>query len=279
MEKMSGSKPTKQARTTTQSAVTRTESVVDLTDFVQPQEGSDPLTTSQLPTSSTMRKTATPPHPRGHKVRELKEVWDTMDSQAFLHLTDTITLSDVWVQPKTVEPSTGMYTSVTFIQIVLAPHIKRREAVCKMAVDDLLQMLFLNDCILQRAKGLTTFSFDDWLAEKTAAFVKKCGVSDSTNRAKLCNYILTEDKDFTFYPAFLHNNFGIFFRKVCYHSYKTGKKDELKLLNPSMMKCCAARSKFEYVLEARVFMLPDNWFSSQLEKMEDDTEEVPESQV
>lgn len=261
MEKMSGSKPTKQARTTTQSAVTRTESVVDLTDFVQPQEGSDPLTTSQLPSSSTMRKTATPPHPRGHKVRELKEVWDTMDSQAFLHLTDTITLSDVWVQPKTVEPSTGMYTSVTFIQIVLAPHIKRREAVCKMAVDDLLQMLFLNDCILQRAKGLTTFSFDDWLAEKTAAFVKKCGVSDSTNRAKLCNFIIVDDKEFTFYPAFIKNT-GVFFRKVCYHSYKDpASPSGAKMDNPSMVKCRATRGKFEYMIEARLIPIPpESWW-------------------
>ena len=195
------------------------------------------------------------------------------------HLTDTLTLGDVWVQPTCCVPDRGPIAIVTMKQIVAAPHIKCRDVTTKMSSDDLLRLLYLNMKMQWALQGLTDTEYEEWINEKTAACVKVKGIDESSNRAKLCNYILTEDKDFTFYPAFLHNNFGIFFRKVCYHSYKTGKKDELKLLNPSMMKCCAARSKFEYVLEARVFMLPDNWFSSQLEKMEDDTEEVPESQV
>jgi len=222
------------------------------------------------PLTTPVRKTATPAHPKGHKVHELKEVWDIMDSQAFLHLTDTVALSDVWVQPKAVEAAPGMYTTVTFLQIVIAPHIKRREATCKMAVDDLLQMLYLNDCVLQSLKGPAMFSFDEWLAEKTAAFVKKCGVSDSTNRSKLCNFIIVDDKEFTFYPAFI-KNVGVFFRKICYHSYKDPSlSPEMKMSNPSMIRCKASRGKFEFMVEARILPLPTNWW--------DDVEIVPATQ-
>ena len=68
----------------------------------------------------------------------------------------------------------------------------------------------------------------------------------------------------------------MFFRKICYHSYQTGKKDEHKLENPTMMKCCAARGKFEYVIEARLCAIPDGWFDA---IKTSGSEEVPESQV
>ena len=261
-----------------QSQVIRTES----TPLPSPAaEVRDHLTTTHPLSQVETASTAAPTHPKGHKVRALDDVWKTMDSQSFLHLTDTTVLSDVWVQPKAVEPTTGVYANIEFLQIVAAPHIKYRTATSKMSLDDLLKMLYLNDVMQWAIQGPSRYSYEEWLADKTAAFIKKHGVADSNNKSSLCNFIISEDISFSFYPVFhcspeMTNTTksGIFFRKICYHSYKQADGGEAdKIDNPSMMKCCASRGKFEYVFEARLFPLPDTWW--QKDKVPVD---VPESQ-
>lgn len=256
---MSALKPAKQPRLMGQNQVKATTTL----------EEKD-LHTATTPSPET-EAAKTPNHPKGHKVRELEEIWKTMDASSFLHLTDTATLNDVWVQPKSVEPTTGMYATVHFVQIVAAPHIKYREAATKMAVEDLLKMLYLNDCLQCDVQSQPRLGYDEWLAEKTATFIKKHGVDDSTNKAKLCQFVITEDPDYSFYPQCFKNSMGVFFRKICYHSYKSEGNNLSKIINPSMMKCCASRGKFEYMLEARFFPLPDEWWKS-----EDET--VPSTQ-
>lgn len=275
---MSASKPIqKRARlevqpvpTTVPVPVTRTESVVSLRDYVA--EGKDLPTTSTSETAaaaSTNRMGTTRTHEKGHKVRELKEVWATMDSQDFLHLTDTLTLGDVWVLPLAAESGKGVWGTVTLREVVFAPHIKMRDAQTKMSGDDLCKMLYLADCLQNDMIGVERPSYEAWLNNKIALCVKARGLEDSTNRCKLANFILTEDSSFTFYPTCLRGHFGILFRKICYHSYKSS--DSEKLNNPSMIKCCATKGKFEYVFEARLFPLPDKWFV-------DPSTEISESQ-
>lgn len=198
-------------------------------------------------------------HPKGHKAKELKDVWESMDSQAFLHLTDTLTLGDVWVQPMGATPDRGNVAIVTMKQLVNAPHIKHRTTSCKMSCDDLIQMLYLCDCLSWELQNMDHVAFDDWLNIKSAQCVKAKGVDEATNRAKLANFILTQDDEFTFYPSYLHNNFGIFFRRICYHSYKTDS-EVVKINNPGMIKCKATKGQFEYMIEARILPVPTMWF-------------------
>lgn len=213
--------------------------------------------------SSTASSTMTSEkHPKGHKVRELADVWKTMDSQDFLHLTDTLTLNDVWVQPLTVEPAKGAFATVTFKQIVAGPHLKYRDAKCRISLDDLSKMLYLNDCLQYSMQNVDQPLYEDWLNEKSANCVKMKGMEEGSNRAKLCHFIINEDRDFTFYPAYLHGHWGMFFRKICYHSYSEKEDGKTKLINPSMMKCSATKGSFEYILEARIFPLPENWFDA-----------------
>lgn len=268
---MSAFKPAKQSRLMGQTQVKRTESV-DLSLTPGTVEERDRRIASPQPPVAEGETSAmkAPSHPKGHKVRELDEVWKNMDSQSYLHLSDTLTLFDVWVQPKAVEPENNYTANVTFVQMVAAPHIKTREAKCKMSLDDLLKLLYLNDCLQYDIEAQPRLGYDEWIAEKTAAFIKMHGVEEATNRAKLCNFIVSEDESFTFYPTSFHGNCGIFFRKICYHSYKT--KEDMggnKILNPTMVKCCATRGKFEYILEARFFVLPEEWRNSEEETKQD----------
>lgn len=241
-------------------AVTRTASCAILPTA---EEESVPPTATQSSTVETENKPQVQSHPKGHKVFQLSKVWESMDKQNFLHLTDTYLLADVWVQPTLVTPMNATYADVTFKHIVVAPHIKQRLATTKMSTEDLLKMLYLADYIQWSMQGVCGLSFEDWEKEKSAACVKVKGMAEGSNRALLCNFIINEDREFTFYPQFLHGNFGIFFRKTCVHSYKTDDAAGKKLTNPSMIKCTATRGKFEYVLEARLIALPDGWFDDE----------------
>lgn len=261
---MSVSKPvSKRPRTVPQLDVTPvTRSATTTLSSMQEEEEAKNLPTTTHQSEAQTKETKRMTHPKGHRVRELKEVWDTMDKQAFLHLTDTSALDDVLVQPQSCEEGRGSIITVNLIEIVSAPHIKKREAKCKMSTDDLLKMLYMADMLQQRFISYDVLSFEDWLNEKTADCVKAKGVDEGTNRALLCNFILTEDTKFSFYPTLFKTNFGIFFRKICYHSYKDGTKEEEKMDNPATIKCCATKGKFEYVIETRLIPLPLNWFDS-----------------
>ena len=227
---------------------------------------------SKMETKSSETEEEKPRHPKGHKTRDLAEVWKTMDSQTFLRVTDTYILWDVWVQPLAAVQERGPFALATLKQAVFAPHIKSRTTVSKMAADDLLKMLYLADLLQAEMQGVSGLDYGDWLNDKTAACVKKKGAEEGTNHVLLAHFIMTEDRDFTLYPPYLKGKFGIFFRKTCYHSYREeGKKD--KLINPTMIKCGATKGKFEYVIEARIFALPDGWFDQQTEE-----EEIPETQ-
>lgn len=252
--------------------LTRTESVAILDHPMKGVQEEKDLHTSSLPVTSTTEMSKTPTHPKGHKVRVLNEVWENMDKQAYLHLTDTLTLMDVWVQPMEVETNAGTVATVKLREVVMAPHLKYRDTSCKMSTDDLLKMLYLNDSMQYQMQGFAEPSYEEWLNEKTSKAVKVLGVDCVSNRGQLCNYIIRDDKEFSFYPTYLHGLFGVFFRKICYHSYKNGMGGA-KMINPSMIKCSAGgRSKFEYVIEARIFSLPSIWFSDPLINKQNDEE-------
>lgn len=276
MEKMSALKPATRIPRTTQTAETMTTLKPDQASLTPAAAGEG----KDLPTASTdvVRKDVPPPHPQGHKCRDIAEVWKTMDSQPFLHLSDTLTLADLWVQPLSVEPSTTTTTTVTFLEILASPYMHMRKASTKVSVDDLLQMLYLNDCIQADAQGIVRLDFPEWLSEKTSLFVKAKGVENATNRSRLADFIIKEDKEFGFYPEKCVKNCGVFFRKICYHEYTNVKG---VISNPSMiLRSSAPRGKFEYILEARIFPLPDNWwiYVEECTKEENKSEEVPETQ-
>lgn len=254
------SKPAKQARLMGQSQVTRTESV-GLLPQSSTVEVNGPHTTSHPLAETETVKDQTPRHPRWHKSTSLSLVWNTMDKQDYLRVSDTYALNDVWSQPKSVVATVSAnVVLVQMRQIVNAPHIKSRTCTTKVAVDDLLKMMYLNESVQWSIQGPAKYGFDEWLADKTAAYIKKYGVDKTSDRAGLCNFILTEDREFSFYPQSLRS-VGVFLRKICYHSYKD-EEGKVKISNPSMMKCASARGTFDYVFEAKLFILPDEWWST-----------------
>ena len=261
------------------SPVTRTESV-DLS--ASTVEGKD-LHIATTPVPEGAMKAPAKTHPKGHKVRKISEIWQMMDaSNPYLRLTDTLALNDVWVQPVSCVPAKGTFVSVAFIEIVNAPHIRFRNCEHQMSTDDLLKILYLNECVQWDMQEEEHIAYDKWFDSKCAACIKEKGADEGCKQSTICNFILTEDPEFpTFYPALLKSRFGMFFRKSCIHTYQNDV-DEVKekLINPSMVKNCAIKGTFEYVWEARLILLPDKWFStSQASFVKMDDGEMPESQA
>lgn len=216
---------------------------------------------SQVSTTTTKRAR----HPKGHKVQNLQDVWNAMDKRKYLSLSDTTTLSDVWIQPRMVESEEGEIANVSFTEIIVAPYIKTREATTKISTSDLLKMLYQACCIVSDLNGELRMGFEEWSNEALVKCTKEKGKSDITP-GELCQYLLTEDSEFTFYPKKLNDACGIFFRKICYHSYKDEEhkgEEGAKWKNPAMIKCQAnsSSSSFEYILEASLKLIPPEWRS------------------
>lgn len=203
---------------------------------------------------------SSPKHPKGHKVRTLESVWKLMNAQDFLRLTDSYALGDVLVQPiEVLEPTAAPYVSVRFMELINAPNLKTREHVAKTSSDDLLKLLYLNDCIQASMRGEGELDYEVWYQTKTENFVARYGPAKLGDNGALCNFIIKDDPSFSFKPPMV-KNVEIYFRKICYHSY-TAPASVAKAHNPSVIKCISPNKKFEYVWEARMLPIPHAWSS------------------
>lgn len=275
MDKMSVLKPAAKNPRLTQNPVpvTRTESV-DLRTSLE-AAATTPL---QLSEEERNRRIGTPQasgeevkkretHPKGHRVHTTAEVWASMDNQPFLRVSDTALLNDVWCIPTSVESSTSLYANVQLLQILVAPNMKTRYVQTKMAIDDVMKMLYLTDLTFWRMQGAEVLSYEDWINDKTSVCIKAKGVSVGSNRAELCNFIISEDPNFSFVPAFLNGTVAMCFRKITYHSYKFAVPGAgLKYKNPGMEKSTGSKSKFDYIIEARLLPVPEGIFGTNTEE-------------
>ena len=145
--------------------------------------------------SNQKTKELPPLHPKGHKSHDISEIWKSLDSQPYLRLTDTAALMDVWVQPLSVESISSVTCNVTFVEIVLGQHMKYRTAQHKMSIDDICKVLYLSQCLNWDIEGQPRLTYDDWIADATTCFIKAHGVEESSNRAKLCDYLINDPMD------------------------------------------------------------------------------------
>ena len=277
---MSASKPAKQPRMQGQSQVRPHPSSGSNVEGNDIRTATPTLSQGEGETMTVTVKKL-PEHPTGHKVRDLEDVWIAFGNEdSFLKMTESGTLTDVWIQLRSVRRTTTQYTVVDVLVIVFGSRIYFHEAKTRMAVNDIVNILYKNDCLQYRLRGVPEPTLENWLADKTSACISAHGNvdEDSTNRSVICEFVLKEDKTFTFYPSFGGlQNCGVFFRKQTVHGYKN-KGDSIEteaegMTNHSLIRCGAPRGKFEYEIQAALLPLPDEWF----DKI-DGIEDVPATQ-
>ena len=228
-------------------------------------------------TATELRKL--PSHPAGHRVRDLEDVWSSFGNEEnFLKMCESGNLSDVWIQLRTIHKTDTYYPTVEVLCAIFGSQVYFNIMKTRMSIADIANLLYLNDCLQCYLQGVPPPTFDDWFTDKTVKYINATGDLDgSVNKSLIYNFVVQDDRDFTFYPRFLHN-VGIFFRKTTVHGYKNkGKPIETEtegMPNRSITIEHATRGKFEYEIEGRIFILPDEWWV----KVEGLEEDVPASQ-
>ena len=231
------------------------------------------------PTATTQSQSAMkerPRHPKGHRVHPVMEIDETLQKDKYMHLMDTLTLFDVYVQPKDVEESKGGFADVTFTRLIYGYHVQVGEYRAALSLDDLLQMLYRTDVLQASMQGKVCLGYDEWINEKTNAYTSLHGMDNASNMSLLARFIIVEDPDFTFFPPFLKNT-GIFFKKSTVHSYPNPMNKGIpKVLNPCIIKRKAMKGAFEYTLDLKLLLLPPEMVSiNGDENKEGEGESVP----
>ena len=269
MEKMSVLKPVaKQARLMNQVHTTKMVAPLDIVEARDPPTATSPSLTQQ---SEMVKKKR---HPKGHRVYAVAEIDETLAKDKYMHLTDSLLLSDVYLQPRDVEESKGSFADVTFTRLICGYHMQVGEYKAAVLLDDLLQMLYQCEVVTASMQGKVCLGYDEWINEKSIACAKVHGMDSANNPSILAKFLITEDPEFTFFPTFL-KNVGIFFKKSTVHSYPNPQNRGMhKILNPCIIKR-KSRGMFEYTLDLKLIVLPPEMVSTKDGEEGEVEEDVP----
>lgn len=207
--------------------------------------------------------TSSPKDPNGHKVKTQIEIETSLHRTKFLPLSDTILNWDVWFQPievvsyfkgvldvKVEELFVGgdaMHTNVTNVQI---------------AADDLLRMIYLADMYANDYYSLERVAYDNWFVDLVTAQLKEKKITDMNDHAVIAQYALSDAK----FKIGSGTRLEAYFQKKCVHVFK----DTINTFeNPNSIVCRTGRSRFEYVVESRLFSVDDKLHPERLVDMLD----------
>lgn len=248
-------KPNKQARKSVEtSEVKRTESV----GLISQQAAKGLLTAGSQPTDEKTTLSKKARHPKGHKVRDLGEVWDQMSMKKgdvvpidpqYLRVTDTLDLGDVWIAITDAKKETDYLLTIDAIQMVTGHHVYQRNMKMKMSNDDFLGFCYLKRRFADVLAGEDPMDYEEWKQKMGEEYQKESG-DESLKSGDVCEFLMKK------YP-FIVDNIGFLCRKICCHSYSnSGVESKDKVHNPTLLKLnVGTRGKFEFELEVRVFPL------------------------
>lgn len=213
----------------------------------------------EMTTNSDMQ--LSPNHPNGHKIFSLQEIWIEMDKQDFLRLTDSWKMQATWCLPIFIRPKNDSesYLEVFTLEVIIAPNIKfRYDSSHVMSTIEFMKVLYLTAMTFFDIDGKERVAYDEWVQGKIEK-AKKDGIpEEQLNAIRFINYLIYEDDEMR---GFIYGgdeqtiNFGIFFRKSCYHRYCEDERDcfaDEPFTNPSMIKCESKKSTFEYIFEVAI---------------------------
>ncbi|MBO7209395.1 MAG: hypothetical protein J6V44_00075 [Methanobrevibacter sp.] len=209
----------------------------------QQQEGSVPRTSTR--------------HPNGHKVKEFKEVEAALYKTEYLPLSDSTLCGDVWFQPHSIQQEDTSILKCVFEELVDAHDMHVAMHQFSVSADDLLKMLYLTEMIVNDYYASPREEYEDWFIGKFTEALKEDRSLDMANHGALATRIM---KNFSFEIG-KGTHFEVYFQKKCVHVYNNAP--EVKK-NFNCVFCKALRGKFEYIIEARIFVLNEDIHASNL---------------
>lgn len=192
-------------------------------------------------------------HPLGHKIKTQEEVEKSIRKGKFLPLSDGLNCGDIYYQPSVVLTGGKNVLSVMFEEFYDGDEVVKNMHEYSVSADDLLKMMYLAEKMQNTYYNMDTEEYDLWFVHKYAALVEEYRSLDMNDHGTIAEKLLMGNKDLFILGkgSFME----VYFQKHCVHKYP-GAVSGVK--NPNIILCKAmGRGKFEYIIEARVFVLSE----------------------
>lgn len=191
-------------------------------------------------------------HPQGHRVKTIDEVTKFARKNKYLPLAEQMNCSDIYFQPVKVEVGGKNILTVTFEEFLNGDEVKLSEFAYSIAADDLLKMMYLCERISSVYYSTECDDYEIWFVHQYSELLEECRNLDISDRGSIAEKLLMKHGHNLFVLG-KFSSMEIYFQKHCVHEY-TG---QVGIENPNMIKCKSLKGKFEYIIEARVFILND----------------------
>ena len=190
-------------------------------------------------------------HPNGHKVKNYKEVESALHKTAYLPMSDSALCGDVWFQPHIIQEEDATVLKCIFEELVDTRDLYASLHEYSVSADDLLKMLYLTEMIMNDYYSTPREEYEDWFIGKFTEALKEDRTLDMSNRGAVAARIM---KTFSFEIG-KGTHFEVYFQKKCVHEYVDAP---IEKKNYNCIFCKALRGKFEYVIEARIFVIGED---------------------
>lgn len=189
-------------------------------------------------------------HPQGHRVKTMDDVTKFARKNKYLPLAEQMNCGDVYYQPIKVEVGGKNVLTVTFEELINGDEIKLSEFAYSIAADDLLKMFYLAERFANVYYSMETEDYELWFVHQYSELLQDCRNLDISDHGMIAEKLLIKHGR----NLFILGKFSmmeVYFQKHCVHEY-TG---QVGIENPNIVKCKSLKGKFEYIIEARVFVL------------------------
>lgn len=197
-------------------------------------------------------------HPLGHKVKNLDDVCKCAWKKEFLPYSDGPLTSDLYFQPKKIVEMGKSLCKVEVEELLNGgDELKWDTHVYSILASDLLKMLYLVDKADSVYYNMDIDGFDHWKVHHFSDFMQEDPTMDLFDDAKVAEKLMKKKE----YPFALGrgSHLEVYFQMHFVHEYPASTDACCsRAANLNQLVCKAVgKGKFEYCIEARIFMLSD----------------------
>lgn len=200
-----------------------------------------------------------PRHPLSHRVKKIEDVLEAVRKKKYLPYSDSILTTDVYFQPIRITDLGEKGICTVEVEELLngGDGIKHDIHEYSILASDLLKMLYLVEKADSLYYNIGLEDYDLWKVHRFSEFMEEDRTLEMRDDARISD-LLMKKKDYPFALG-RGSHLEVYFQIHFVHEYTnpTGLVCN-SAKNPNQIVCKAiGKGKFEYCIEARIFMLSD----------------------
>lgn len=212
-------------------------------------------------------------HPLAHRVKTLETVMEAARKSKFLPYSDSPNTCDLYFQPRTVVDIGKKWITVQMEEFINGgDEVKRALHEYTLLAADLLRMIYLCEKADAIYYNIDIEEFDLWKVHRFSELMEENRTLDMSDDASIASLLMKKKE----YPFALGrgSHLEVYFQFHFVHEYPS-TEECVRAKNPNMMVCKATgKGKFEYCIEARIFMLSEEIHERKLGDMFDESQQV-----